>query len=73
MNEGHLCRPIVSLSCFQKSEFCGDIIKRTLTRPKNETSPLKVALIRYFGTHSFYSLCEFNFKTLLIILHMKSL
>jgi IS1 family transposase len=63
-NKHQLHRPIVNLSCFQKSAFYTGIkifntLPSSLTSLVNKKSQFKVALKRYLNTHSFYSVDEF--------------
>jgi hypothetical protein len=63
-NKHQLHRPIVNLSCFQKSAFYTGIkifntLLSSLTSLVNKKSQFKVALKRYLNTHSFYSVDEF--------------
>ena len=63
--EHHLCRPVVSLSCFQKGAFCTgikifSILPHSFISLRNEKAQLKVVLRRsqYINTHFFYSVDE---------------
>jgi len=60
--ELHLCRPVVSLSCFQKGAFCTgtnifSILPHSFVSLRNEKAQLYVVLRRsqYINTHFFYS------------------
>jgi hypothetical protein len=67
-NKHHLHRPIVNLSCFQKSTFYSGIrifnsLPCNIKNLKNEKAQFKAALRRYLNAHSFYSVDEFLMST----------